>query len=288
MGIATCKDIDQLLTDSSVEALVIATPDRTHFHLASAALRAGRDVLVEKPMALEPQEAEALAGQAQAGELVLAVGHTAVHNPEFAALLAAVRSDPDGSMRRATAVRSSSGFADGRTNPILDLCPHDLAMAVLLFGTPVAARARCDGDSVEYEVRFENDALLNGRAEWCQPPYVRRFEVTSQWGKGKVEVTEGKGKVESGNGQVRTSEFPLSTSPLGRQCLDFIECCRTRRQPLSDGWLGVAVTRCLAALSASSAGANAWVPLPSEPQTSSAERRTADSGLRASECGVRT
>ena len=243
--------IEELLTDPAIEALAIATPDRTHFNLAAAALATGRDVLVEKPMALEPREAEALAGQAEAGGRVLAVGHTAVYDTGFSALMDEVRPVPRDGTKRASTVRTSSGYADGRSNPILDLCPHDLAMAVLLFGTPTAARARSRGTGVEYEVRFQGNALLSGRAEWCEPPHVRRFEVTGAEGRTRTLPPA------PPNRQLATRN-----SPLGRQCLDFIECCRTRRQPLSDGRLGLEVTRCLAALTASSADSSTWVPLP--------------------------
>jgi predicted dehydrogenase len=260
-GTATRGTLEELMSDPAIEALVIATPDRTHFSLAAAALAAGRDVLVEKPMALEPPEAEALAGQSEAGGRVLAVGHTAVYHPDFAALMDEVAAEPLDASRHASAVRTSSGYADGRSNPIQDLCPHDLAMAVLLLGAPVAARARCGRVGVEYEVRFQGNAQLSGRAEWHEPPHIRRFEVAGA--EGRTELSEpvpevGRSPFAVGlGGPCRT----VRHSPLGRQCLDFIECCRTRRQPLSNGRLGVEVTRCLAALTASCADSSAWVPL---------------------------
>jgi predicted dehydrogenase len=246
------RSLEELLSDPAVEALVIATPDRTHFSLADAALKAGRDVLVEKPMALDAPEAEALAEQAEAGGRVLAVGHTAVYHPDFESLKVRLNDLPPDPARQLSAVRTSSGpSANGQSPPVdprmlYDLCPHDLAMAVLLLGTPVAARARCRRDGVEYEVRFEGDALLSGQAEWRTPPHTRRFEVA---GAGSIA-------------ELSAPPLDARDSPLGRQCVDFIECCRTRRQPLSNGRLGVAVTRCLAALTASSADSNAWVPLP--------------------------
>ena len=282
-GIAVRESAAQLLSDPEIEAVVIATPDRTHYSLASAALCAGRDVLVEKPMALEPDEAEALAEQAESSGRVLAVGHTAVYQPGFAELVGEIRSRPLDADRRASAVRTSSGYADGRTNPILDLCPHDIALAVLLFGTPEAARARAKGKGVEYEVRFKGDELLNGQVEWREPPHVRRFEVAGA----KSALCDG------ADGH---SSHGIRETPLGRQCRDFIECCRTRRQPLSNGRVGLAVTRCLTALTASIADGSRWIPLSPELRMTSAERRsqsgraatTAESELRTSTFGVRT
>jgi predicted dehydrogenase len=274
-GIAVRESAAQLLSDPAIEAVVIATPDRTHYTLSAAALAAGRDVLVEKPMALEPVEAEALAEQAESSGRVLAVGHTAVYHPGFAELVDETRSRPLDAQRRASAIRTSSGYADGRSNPILDLCPHDIALAVLLFGTPSVARARSSAKGVEYEVRFKGDALLSGLAEWREPPHVRRFEVAGA----NSALSDG----------ASSHDFhDIRETPLGRQCLDFIECCRTRRQPLSSGRVGLAVMRCISALASSYANGNTWVQLKSEPRMSSDERRMPDSGLRPSEFGVRT
>ena len=246
-GIALRESAAQLLSDPAIEAVVIATPDRTHYTLSAAALAAGRDVLVEKPMAIDPTEAEALADQAEASGRVLAVGHTAVYHPAFAALNEEIRTKPL-AQRQASAVRTSSGYHDGRSNPILDLCPHDIALAVLLFGTPAAARARSNGKGVEYEVRFKGDERLNGQVEWREPPHVRWFEIAGAMN----ALTDRAGS--------RNSQDVRDT-PLGRQCLDFVECCQTRRQPLSSGRVGLAVVRCLSAIAVSCADGNSWVGL---------------------------
>ena len=248
-GIPVRESATELLSDPAIEAVVIATSDRTHYSLASAALGAGRDVLVEKPMALEPVEAEALAEQAESSGRVLAVGHTAVYHPGFVELVDEIWARPLDAERRASAIRTSSGYADDRSNPVLDLCPHDIALAVLLFGTPAAARARSSRRGVEYEVRFKEGALLSGHAEWREPPHVRRFEVAGA----KNALSDRAGSRNS---------HDIRETPLGRQCLDFIECCRTRRQPLSNGRVGLAVMRCISALSSSCADSGAWVQLP--------------------------
>ncbi len=247
-GVETHGSVEEMLSSPSIEAVVIATPDRTHYVLAGAALASGRDVLVEKPMALTPAEAESLLEQAESEKRVLAVGHTAVYQAGFAELASEVRTWPTAADRRATAVRTSSGYTDGRSNPILDLCPHDVALAVLLFGIPVSARARTDGSRVEYQMRFAHGALLNGQAEWCQPPHVREFRVAGA-------------RHTLGNKAHVTEPSDVRSTPLGRQCLDFVECCRTRRQPVSSGRVGRAVVDCLSALGSSCADSGAWVQI---------------------------
>jgi predicted dehydrogenase len=266
-GIAVRESADELLSDPAVDAVVIATPDRTHYSLAADALAASRDVLVEKPMTLAVSEAETLVRQAEDNEGVLAVGHTAVYSTDLKSLRTRLDALPGVAPRHVVAERTSSGPASVRQSLILnpqsaifnlqssiiyDLCPHDIALAVLLFGTPVAARASSSGNSVEYEVRFEDDSLLSGRAEWREPPHIRRFAVA-----GARELAE-PANPTSAECQSPTA---IRHSPLGRQCLDFIESCRTRRQPLSNGRLGLAVIRCISALAASCTASSAWVQI---------------------------
>ncbi len=285
-AISVRESADELLSDPTIRALVIATPDRTHFSLASAALAAGRDVLVEKPMTLAVSEAETLIRQAKDNKGVLAVGHTAVYSADLKLLRARLAALPRVAPRNAVAERTSSGpsagqspIANRQSSILFDLCPHDIALAVLLFGNPVAASANSSGSSVEYEVRFEDDTLLSGHAEWREPPHIRRFEVA-----GAEELTEPANPTSA----ERQSPVAIRHSPLGRQCLDFIESCRTRRQPLSNGRVGLAVIRCVSALAASCTDSNAWVPLSQELRRTNAERRTPDLRLRTSNFGVRT
>ena len=295
-GIAARESAAQLLSDPAIVAVVIATPDRTHYSLAAAALEAGRDVLVEKPMTLTAAEAEALVRQAEDRNRVLAVGHTAVYATDIDSLRIRLDAIPRTAERLVRAERTSSGPSADRHSPLasaapvgqcairhsailFDLCPHDIALAVLLFGTPVAARARSNGKGVDYQVRFKRDELLSGHAEWREPPHVRRFEVA-----GADEVSE-PAKPTSAD---RQSPIAIRHSPLGRQCLDFIECCRTRRQPLSSGRVGLAVMRCISALASSCARSGAWVQLESELRISKDECRVPESELRPSGLGVRT
>jgi predicted dehydrogenase len=272
-GIPVRASAEELYMEPAVEAVVIATPDRTHCSLAAAALASGRDVLVEKPMALGPSEAESLLAQAEAGDRVLAVGHTAVYQTGLAELIAEISTWPPAADRLATAVRTSSGYEDGRSNPILDLCPHDVALAVLLFGIPVAARARADRKQAEYEVRFEHGTLLKGLAEWRHPPHTREFRVA-----GALQVL---GDKVGDNGQTDVGQ-----TPLGRQCLDFITSCRTRRQPQSSGRLGASVVCCLSALAASTRSGGDWLEVAA-PETTGAQVLAAHSEPAPVVVGVR-
>jgi predicted dehydrogenase len=277
-GLECHASADGLLTDPEVGAVVIATPDHTHYDLVRLALSRGRDVLVEKPMALRLDEAETIAAQAAETGRMLAVGHTAVYDPAFATLRQRVKSLPLDTVKRISAIRASSGYAGNQrithvespvanrqSSILLDLSPHDLAMAILLLGVPTSARAQGRAGAVDYELRFNNGALLAGHAAWREPPHERMFQVICDDGCPLACAALSIGALRAQG---------VSSTPLGRQCADFIESCRTRRAPLSDARLGLHVARCLSALVTSSADGCSWIPLPARrsPSTDSSRR----------------
>lgn len=242
--------LERVLSEFELDAVIVAAPDSTHFGLAAEALGAGKDVLVEKPMAATPGEAQNLRALAARYDRVLAVGHTAVYNADFTALRQCLQATPPGSIYTASAVRTSEGRCGVHASLIHDLCPHDLAMAALLMGEPKSARALQSGLSVEYTVVFAGGSVLSGLVEWRRPPQVRRFSITDA--RARLEI--------DGCRPWRD----IRSSPLGCQCADFLESCRRRRAPLSDSYLGLTVTRCLAALCRSNADSGGWVPVTQE------------------------
>jgi predicted dehydrogenase len=251
-----------LLDHPEVEAVVIASPDETHYELARASLAAGRDVLVEKPMATNVRDAEALVELSLARGLVLLVGHTMLYHRGFDRLQQSVVSGSIGRIARLTAVRTSSGVAHRRTTVLQDLVPHDLAMAIVLLGTPVAARARAGRKAatpgLSYQLLFPGDVVLSGWAAWRTPPHVRRLRVS---GTGGVAVfTDSPIDPDIGHWGLTIGDCPDET-PLGRQCRDFIGSSLHRATPASDGRQGLLVTRSVAALAGSQAAGGAWMPV---------------------------
>lgn len=226
---------DDMLADSKIKAVIIATPDNTHYKLAYQSLKEGKDVLVEKPMAIDPDEAQTIVRLSQKLEQILAVGHTAVYTQEFEKLRRQIGTGALGRVIRAEAVRTSKGRCNA--DVIYDLLPHCLSMAIKLWEEPVAVSLKeATETKIVYQITFAGGEVLNGTASWQRPPFIRRFTAF---------------------GSLQTAGFdePLSANlhfedlPLTRQCLDFLSCCRTRRLPVSDGTLGIKVTQCIWQLS---------------------------------------
>jgi predicted dehydrogenase len=245
-------DIRAMLGRADVDAVVISTPDQTHYQLAMSALVAGKDVLVEKPLAVSVEQAQELDERARITGRVLAVGHTMLHHPAFAALRTACASGRLGRIEQIVMARTSAGPAKCTGSVIQDLTPHDLAMAIALKGEPVDVRARLRGTAVSYQLTFKDGATAAGWAAWRLAPRVRSLRVRGSAGSLVFEDT-GAGREE------------IRETPLGRQVLDFVWCCRHRSRPLSDGGLGLAVTRWMVALAESAARSGERLPAGAVP-----------------------
>lgn len=222
----------EMLNRPEVKAVIVATPDETHYEIASQALKSKKDALVEKPMASTVAQAEEMVELAARTGRLLATGHTAVYTTGFSVL----RSNLDalrprlGKIVRLEAFRTSRGRKGG--NALWDLAPHDIAMAIILFDEPVDGIVRFLSQSkAVYELVFPLGEFFTSTVEWNSPPFRREFKIVGT--KGELSM----------NTAPPNSEF--RATPLARQCEDFIFCCQTRQQPLSDGVLGLKVVRCL-------------------------------------------
>src|SRR5579864_1868912 len=130
------RDLDLMLNDPGVDAVVVATPPSTHFAIAERALAAGKHVLVEKPLAMRAVEAEDLMALAKHQGLVLMPGHTFVYSPR----VQKIRELLTGGLLGDPYFITSSRMNLGRYQPdgvIYDLAPHDLSILLYWFDQPV-------------------------------------------------------------------------------------------------------------------------------------------------------
>jgi predicted dehydrogenase len=145
-GIATYREAGDLIADPNVEAVDICLPTRHHAPLTIAALRAGKHVFCEKPMALTVEECAAMIDAARAADRLLVIGHCLRYWPHYVHVREALTSGVYGSPLHASLFRMSAlpkWSADGwLTNPaesggvILDMHIHDIDIARWWFGEP--------------------------------------------------------------------------------------------------------------------------------------------------------
>jgi predicted dehydrogenase len=269
---------EELLADGSVDAVVIATPARTHAPLARLALATGRHVLVEKPLALTTADAIALAEQADAAGLVLMAGHTFEYNPAVLKIRALLQAGELGELYYLHSQRVNLGRIQRDVNALWSIAPHDVSIANFLVGSaPLWAAARgarylhTDVEDVVFATfGYDGGVLAHVHASWLDPSKLRRTTVVGSramvvyddldseaklrvYDKGADPVPQGgfgefQFRLRSGDMHVPRVDL---TEPLANELDHFLECVAAGARPRTDAWNGVRVVAALEAAQAS-------------------------------------
>ncbi len=187
-------DFGDLLSDSELDAVVIATPVVTHFDLAKRALEAGKHVLVEKPPALTAAEAEELRALAQERDLVLMPGHLLLYHPGVQKLRELVDSGELGEVLCLYGNRQNLGKIRMDENALWSLGVHDLSVILYLVGGEEPAELWARGnafltpgveDVVFCYLRFPSGKIAHMHLSWLDPHKMRKITVV---GKEKMVV----------------------------------------------------------------------------------------------------
>lgn len=222
----------KILESKDIRAVIITTPDHTHYSLARNALIHDKDVLVEKPMTLKSSEAHELVNIAKDRKLVLAVAHTPLFTGSYKKLSSHFKSNQLINVTRIEAVRTSRG-KENTSSPLWDLASHDIAIAVSLLGKPRYFSCTVNNPKLcRYELKFENGLTFAGEAQWTQPPFQRFIRLFNE-----NEVREYHEPIGI--------DIPATELPLTQMCQNFIESCVKRLQPVNNGELGKQVVECL-------------------------------------------
>ena len=261
----TALDPDALIADASIDAVVIATPVESHFELALAALKAGKHVWLEKPMAASPGQALALIEAAERHGRVLMVDHTTVYASETRALKELLAADELGRVLYYDSMRSSLGLVRSDANVIADLAVHDFALLDYLFSERPMSVSACgighfDGmpENIAYvTLHYSSGAIAHVNTSWVSPVRVRRVLIGGSrrmalWdddaSTGTLRVHEAGVDVspmEAGPPSVlyRQGEAwmpPLDTAEaLQVAARHFADCIRSGRTPVTDGRFGL-------------------------------------------------
>src|SRR5215218_6040472 len=233
-------DPAEAMADPEVDAVVVATPARTHAALVQEALAAGKHVLVEKPLALSTVEAVALAEAAERAGRVLMVGHTFEYNPAVTRMRELIEAGELGELWYLHSQRVNLGRIQRDINALWSIGPHDVSIANYLVGAAplwVAARgARYLHADVE-DVVFATLGYDGG--------VLAHLHV---YDKGADPVAGGFGEFQFRlrRGDLHVPRTDL-TEPLALELDHFLDCCRTGARPRTDAWNGVRVVATLEA-----------------------------------------
>ncbi|MDB5563005.1 MAG: oxidoreductase protein [Hyphomicrobiales bacterium] len=284
------EDFDAVLSDPRVNAVAIATPVSSHFRLATQALKAGKHVLVEKPIASNADQVEQLIAEAERRGLVLAVDHTFVHT-------GAVRKMRDiiqggiGELYYYDSVRINLGLFQHDVSVMWDLAVHDLSiMDFVLPESPVAVSAigmshlAGEPENIAYlSVFFASNLIAHIHVNWLAPVKVRRTMVSGSekmiiyddlepsekikvYDRGIIMGAPGRGEkihqmlVGYRSGDMVAPHLDV-TEALGSELCEFIACVEHGGTPVADGTAGLRVVRLLEAATESLARRGAIIDI---------------------------
>jgi predicted dehydrogenase len=268
-GTRVTAEIDDLLNDPELDAVVLATPVPTHADLAVLVLEAGKHCFVEKPLAQSVPDAErALEAAAEAGRILM-VGHLLEYHPGVLKLKELAHGGELGQIYYIYGNRLNLGKLRADENALWSLGAHDVSVLLALAGEePVEAFAHGESyvrpgveDVVFCYLRFPSGLAAHLHLSWLDPHKERRFTVVGAhkmatfddmatdgkitvYDKGFDEAPRGYGEWLTRNGGAYAPQLP-SVEPLRLECQEFLDAIREDRAPLSDGASGLRVVRVL-------------------------------------------
>lgn len=184
----TTRNYRDLLSDPAIDAVVVATPTRTHASITHEALEAGKHVLVEKPLCMTAKEARELTMCADAVGRVMMVGHVFLFNNGIIKLHEVIEDGGLGHIHYLDAARTNLGPVRGDVNALFDLGTHDISIFNYLLGaTPVAVAAHgscISQDTIEdvcfATLKYPDGTLGHIHVSWLNPRKVRTLTVVGQ------------------------------------------------------------------------------------------------------------
>jgi len=274
-SIEITTDYKDVLEDTEIDAVAIATPVHTHYKLAKAALQSGKHVLIEKPMTASTRDASKLIEIAQRENKILMVDHTFIYTGAVRKIKEITESGEIGKIYYFDSVRVNLGLFQHDVNVIWDLAPHDISIMDYVIGVkPLRVRAVGNShidnkvENIAYiHIDFENDLSAHLHINWLAPVKVRRIiiggsnkmivyddnepsEKVKIYDKG-VSMIENKESIYQTLIQYRTGDMYAPkldhTEALQSECRHFVNCIKNNTNPLTGGKSGAKVVKILEA-----------------------------------------
>jgi len=258
------RDVDAVLADERVTKVAIAAPAARHAALARAALEAGKDVYVEKPLALTVADARSVIDLAAERGRTLMVGHLLRYHPAVRRLLQLVGGGELGQIRYVTSTRLNLGRIRIEENALWSFAPHDVSVILALAGElPDQVRTTGEShvtagvaDTTLTALRFPSGMRAHIHVSWLNPFKEQRLTVVGDRALAVFDDTLGWNEklalypqpVAFDERQVpHASAVPAQyqaldqAEPLKLECEHFLDSCQRRNRPVTDGEEGLQV-----------------------------------------------
>ena len=257
--------LEEVLDDPTIRAVAVATPAATHFDVVTRCLEAGKDVFVEKPLALNGEEGKRLVELAESRSRILMVGHILLYHPAVTKLRKLIEEGTLGRILYCYSNRLNMGLIRTEENILWSFAPHDISVMLHLLGEePIAVEA--DGQSyltpgvvdvTLSRLRFKSGVTGHIFVSWLHPSKEQRLVVVGTEKMAvfddtaenklllyphRVDWADRLPKAVKAEAEVVGLE---KAEPLKEECSHFLDCVATRKTPKSDSHEGLRVLRVL-------------------------------------------
>lgn len=264
-GIKFQSNYARLLADPSVNAVALATPAVTHYEMAKAALMADKDVLVEKPLAVDVKHGEDLVRIAEQNGRILMVGHILRYHPAILKLKQLIKDGTLGKINYLYSNRLNIGKIRTEENILWSFAPHDISVMLSLLDE-MPSQVTCQGsahlsqnvmDVTLSHFEFPSGVQAHIFVSWLHPIKEQRLVVV---GSEKMAVfddtaehklvlyphkVEWKNRIPTAIKADAEAVALDDREPLRAECQHFLDCVETRTAPVSNGAEGLRVLRVL-------------------------------------------
>jgi UDP-2-acetamido-3-amino-2,3-dideoxy-glucuronate N-acetyltransferase len=261
-GVLVAADLGPLLAQRDIDGIALATPAVTHAPLGVRVLNAGKDLFVEKPMALELADGRALVERAAKGKRILQVGHLLEYHPAVTTLKSWLKDGRLGRVQRLHAHRLNFGKVRTEEDALWSLAPHDISVLLRLHEAPVKsvsctgtrALGRAPADFAVSVLHFADGVDAHLLSSWLHPTKEQKIVVIGERGMAVFDDTSADQKltffdqgVEWKNERPELRKNPphveplLTSEPLRLECSAFLDAIATRKPPVADGVSGLRV-----------------------------------------------
>ena len=246
----------QILNDSTINAVIIATPAETHFALAKQFMESGKHVLVEKPITLHSSEAKELIAIAEQNDRRLMVGHVLLYHPAILTLKEQYTAGKIGTLQYIYSNRLNLGAIRSEENILWSFAPHDISIIQFLTGSNPIEIATHGANFVQNGIedttitylKYPNNVHAHIFVSWLHPFKEQRLVVIGDKGMFVFEDSVASDKLKfypkgfhrtgkeivKFDGEFESIPF-ADAQPLAEEHKHFYDCIRHNKRPLTDG-----------------------------------------------------
>jgi len=278
------SNISDVMNNDEINAVIIATPVRTHFALAMESLQKGKHTFIEKPLASSTDECLLLIDEAKKNNLTLMVGHTFIYTPPVRKMKDIIESGEIGDIIYISSRRLNLGLFQKDINVAWDLAPHDLSIILYILGEDPKT-VSCQGkahinpdieDVTNITLTFNSRGFATIQSSWIDPRKIRDMTVVGTKKMIVYDDLEPLEKIKIYDKGVNVpphfdtfaqfqysyhygdvySPYIKQEEPLKIECSHFLDCIRSGKPSESSGEKGLQVVRILEAANKSLKNSN--------------------------------